>query len=372
MRCKSRQLRARLSSFDAKIVGSYHFNNVGDMALGGAMQNLLSANQLRGELVTFNEITAGSTRLLHFAGGGANGTPNLLEKLREAQPDPALVCLLGMDFQQDLENWDARLLDWLGRCRFIGVRSLRQKDNLNSYFGKEIVFQHLDLGFFHPAVNKLNTARPSRVIPRVPGKRRLLLNLLPYFHILKSGRFIPGHFMANWYIKQDPTFASQIEKIGPAYVAYVRAAVEHFRLEGWQVEHIPFSPEDDYFAREILGRKYGVIFAKYTACPNSVIDRILGADGMIASRFHAHVFGIISGIPVYSFAYAKKCSDLWDDLELDPLATITSRDLSRPAGELVQATAGAFAAVERAPDLSGRIFASRKVIDAAIRGMLET
>lgn len=237
---------------------------------------------------------------------------------------------------------------------------------MNEVFGEDFAFHHLDLGFYHRTIGSGRDAGSEEKKFQAPSRRRLLLNMLPYFHILKSGRFVPGHFMATWYARQDAKFASRIEDFGPAYVSYFRAVIRHFISEGWQVEHLPFTPEDDFFAREMLGVERSVKFHDYSASPEHVMNHIRSADYLIASRFHAHVFAIAAEVPVFSISYAKKCSDLWKELGCRSQSCLLPEDLFKPAEELIDLTERAREIYSLPTELKRILSTSQKSIENAV------
>ena len=61
----------------------------------------------------------------------------------------------------------------------------------------------------------------------------------------------------------------------------------------------------------------GINLLPYIPNPYKVLESINACDLFIATRFHAHVFGILSRIPLFSIAYSGKCQRLWQDLGLD-------------------------------------------------------
>jgi polysaccharide pyruvyl transferase WcaK-like protein len=94
-----------------------------------------------------------------------------------------------------------------------------------------------------------------------------------------------------------------------------------------EVLHIPFSPVDDMFARSILkGRR--VEFKKFTLNHLDVIVSLSQCNLLYATRFHAHIFGLIANVPTVSIAYSGKCETLWKDLGLDKDEQVNRMDIA--------------------------------------------
>lgn len=68
-RCKLRKIRDMVGKKDATIIGSYHFNNVGDMALGETLQDIFQTNHLSSRLQTFAGIRKEDRTRINVVGG---------------------------------------------------------------------------------------------------------------------------------------------------------------------------------------------------------------------------------------------------------------------------------------------------------------
>jgi len=78
--------------------------------------------------------------------------------------------------------------------------------------------------------------------------------------------FFSGSPLANWYQKQNSPLFKHIEDLGLQYVRFLDKALDIYRERGWQVVHIPFTPEDDLFARTFFGRKVKYMsFSRHSA-----------------------------------------------------------------------------------------------------------
>jgi len=333
-------LRARSAGPGAvAVIGAYHHRNLGDMTLARAVCRSLDS---AGRGHTVRDVH----RLHHYPsadsavfGGGATGVPGLLESFC-VRPDaePRRTVFAGMDFQADVDRFPPRVLQFLSFAGAISVRSRRQRERLRRQLNREDVAFQWDLAF---ASGLLEAA------PRLRERNHLVfgVNVLPFFMQWGGGRFRPGHALEQWYRSTGSDIAPHVGALGPAYVDFVRAVVSGYASRGYRVKHIPFALEDDWFARECLAGT-AVEFCPFTLRPRTILRQLGSCSLFLATRFHAHVYALMAGVPLLSFQYAEKVRDLWDDLCLPGEASVQRMELVRsPESPLDKGLGGSPAAI---------------------------
>lgn len=314
-------LRARgMPQGAVAVVGAYHCRNLGDMTLARAVSRALRGAGRSHSLRDVHRLHRYPAAQATIFGGGATAVPALLEAYcARCDAVPARTVLAGMDFRADADRFPARVLDLLASAAAVSVRSRRQQERLGQQLARDDVAFQWDLAF----ASGLQVDEPAGREARAPV---LGLNVLPFFMEYRGGQFQPGHALEQWYRSTGSEIAGHVRTLGPAYVDFVREVVRAHASRGYRVVHIPFALEDGWFARTFLAGT-GVEFRPFSLRPDRVLAELRTCSVFLATRYHAHVYALMAGVPLLSFQYAEKVRDLWDDLGLAAGAAVARLEL---------------------------------------------
>ncbi|MEQ8879854.1 MAG: polysaccharide pyruvyl transferase family protein [Cyclobacteriaceae bacterium] len=285
------------------LVGAFHETNLGDISLRIPFEKALSKLGKRFAIQNLYRISKYKSTDKIIITGGATGVKENIEAIYSRYkncPDKVVMC--GMDFSDLSELKDDRIT-FLSDCKGI---TLRSKDQYSKF---------VDQGFSNVDFAYDNAFALDFELSSEKQKKAIGINILNLFMTWTGKKFEPGTFLLPLYKRNDPDAEQNVLKIGPAYVNYFNHLVNALVAQGFTVEHIPFTPEDDFFARTFLNSK--VRFLNYSRDPFMIINKISTYERFYSTRFHATVFGLISKTPTVPFIYSKKCADLIEDLDLD-------------------------------------------------------
>ncbi len=303
---------------DVSILGAYHGENVGDLALGNAVCELVNQAGGTGSLQDLYRVERqciGDTIIL---GGGATGVENNILRLAEGYSDRASrTAMVGMDFSGDFADYSDEALSYLRDVRYISCRSKEQTEMVGGGLQREDIQFHYDNAFALKG-----TGNPSIV----RGDRVLGYNALNLFMMWTGERFEPGTPLEEWYRKVDSPILPYVERIGPAYVRVLSEALSAYQGMGYRVVHIPFTPEDSLFAKTHL-RPQTDAFLPYSSNVNDIIGHVANCDRLLSTRYHSLIFGIKCQIPTIPILYAVKCADLLKDLGVKKKLGVERTDL---------------------------------------------
>jgi polysaccharide pyruvyl transferase WcaK-like protein len=150
--------------------------------------------------------------------------------------------------------------------------------------------------------------------------RRLVLNITPRFH-----NAAPDAVCRDSILDYPVSFSVLRDN----YSYLLRVLVTRFAGNGYNIEHIPFAPDDHSVASEILSG-LPVWLRPYNPDPFRVIGGLGDGAIWIASRYHSLIFSLLGLHPVLPIAYAEKSVRLLRDLRVDQssfvdLSTLASR-----------------------------------------------
>jgi polysaccharide pyruvyl transferase WcaK-like protein len=97
------------------------------------------------------------------------------------------------------------------------------------------------------------------------------------------------------------------------YSEALTRVVQHYRRLNWRIECVPFAIDDEVFAK-VLFAGMGVKVWPFSLNIWDVMYRMRRFDRFIATRYHSHVFGLLTRVPTFSVAYGPNCEELWKDL----------------------------------------------------------
>lgn len=311
-----RYISQHLKAPSCGIVGGYHLGNLGDMALGEAISNSCRLAGISHGLQTLYNLERWKSTHSVIVGGGAVTQRINLKRAVDRVPASRLA-LCGVD----IEDWDALndYADRLIKISYFSVRSTAQATRARNLGLKEVVY-HPDNVFSlrsYISKTKLSTTRVNR---------RLIFNISPRFHHASPDSTCDDDNLAH------PVPFSVLRD---NYTYLLRSLAARCVDEGYDIEHIPFTPSDHHIASVILSG-FPVRLRPYSPNPAKVISA-LGDDAVwIASRYHSLIFSILGLHPVIPIAYADKSFRLLRDLQINQDSIVDLRCLtSRSAVDTV-------------------------------------
>jgi polysaccharide pyruvyl transferase WcaK-like protein len=300
---------------ELSIFGCYDAGNVGDLALGQALEGI--AGRLARTAFDSPRLSKrlAPPRAVVLAGGGVvtarPGAPlhtfsSYVSRRRCAFSIVGVSVTLG----------DAELpepsLRTLREAVWLSTRSAKSAEELSRTTGRDDIVVQPDIAF------ALRTSTTGAALP-ARRERRFAINVSPFLHARRNMQFVPNQTPSPWFRRHLPDQASWYEKIAPGYADLVVGLVRSLVDEGWEVVSIPLAPEDELFARTLL-RDARVQHLAYDSDPTRVLHQFATAQRALVTRFHAHVFALLASTPFGSFAYSPKCSELFAELGLSTVA----------------------------------------------------
>lgn len=301
----SRRINQLFNTPQVAIIGGYHGINVGDLALGYAVKNILNQRKISSGLQTIYNLEKWDWPFAEKAviGGGAVGYNNLVEVIAKRYQDyPQNVAFLGVDFND--QYYSERSLAFLKKVRWISCRSKDQVLKLEAMTGRKDIFSHPDIAFSLPLQSDPST-------PSSQSSQILLLNAVPLYGKIEKDRIVP---LAQ-YASERPDLYRNWDKIQNGYTELIRYTVDQYLSEGYSVESLPFTPMDQAAAGIIL-KGLRVCHHAYYPNPYKIIEIVKNANSFFATRYHATIFGLKANLKMIPFAYAKKNEQLLNDLEI--------------------------------------------------------
>lgn len=127
-----------------------------------------------------------------------------------------------------------------------------------------------------------------------------------------------------------PSIRPSLVSLDDIYFEKVAMLARTFIEQGYQVHLLGFCQQekDDSAIEEvmkILPKTYhpAIQTRTYETNIEAIVQLIMQADGIIASRFHAMILGFLYGKKVYPLAYSKKMTHVLDDLQANiPYTTL--------------------------------------------------
>lgn len=313
-----RFLKQKLVTPKFAIVGGYHGVNLGDLALGKSVQNILDEMDLSSGLQTIYNLDRWSWPICEYyiIGGGAVGYEDSLKKLINKTSDSALskIAFLGVDFNED--SYSDIVINVLKKCAWISCRNEIQKEKLRLLTGRKDIIFHPDLAFSYRKDD-------SKRMRESHKNKTLLINVVPLYGNLVGGKYVPNKV----YEKERPELYQNYQRMIESYRHGIRTLVEENLQLGYRIETIPFTPADELVAREMM-EGFEVKHNHYSDNLDKMFKKIGEAQRVFATRYHATIFALKAGAEIIPMAYATKNERLFTELKVDRSAYLSSVDLA--------------------------------------------
>jgi Polysaccharide pyruvyl transferase len=296
--------------------------------------------------------------------GGEIGDLWHFQKLIEIQPDPALTRISSLAFSNTfLRSPCPHVVAHLRQMSVIHVRDKSNAQAVRETLGLANVTCAPDITFsLYKPGSAGSTNSPSVEIEK--SRRRVVINVQAFFcNYHRTGSFVPCYELAASLADSSPGFILQQAIDG--YISAIGHLVRHHVQKGDDVCILSFGPVDTAFARVILNalRLRVPIFASPWAFERT-IDFLSGCDLIYASRYHAHIAGLLAQTPTISITLGKKNEGLCLDLGIDLLSSSVRREEFMDPNVAFDSLLGKQPFVISTPALESLSAASRHALDS--------
>lgn len=298
------------------ITGGYHYGNLGDIALGNSIKEILNEQNIPSELQTIYNLKYWLEREYVIVGGGAIGYENsLLEIVKRYSNNYKKIAFLGVDFNSSLYSDDS--IELINKAAFVSTRSKSQAERLKEITGRKNIYTQPDLAFSFQR-NQFEKVRQITI----HQPKKLFVNVLPLYALFNNGIVSP----LNVYKTERPEIFENFFAIHQNYKTLVLNAVNKAIQDGVQVFSWSFTPMDEAYAR-FLFNGIDVNHLKYKPNPYNLAGMITPVDEVISTRLHATIFALRSGATINPIAYARKNEELLNEMGFSKNDYLSSDDL---------------------------------------------
>ncbi len=318
-----RLIKQKFQTSELGIIGAFHGTNTGDNTLGLSVFNVAKVRKIKGALQNFYKLNRYPKCRYSICAGGATGVEENILNLAEFTKDHVdTVSLIGMDFSSDIGKFKDKALKFLSKVKYISCRSEGQAQRLSLVLARNDIHFYLDNAFAYPFQLTKSVSNGKDSEQKILG-----FNTLNFFMTwVRRKGFYPGTPLASWYRRNNSELVNYLEEFGPAYIEYFQKIIDIYIARGWRIIHIPFTPEDDLFAKTFFDSRK-ISFRAFSPDPNNAFAQISNCNLFISTRYHSLIFSLIAGIPCIPFTYASKCNDLINDLGLNTDSAIDRLEL---------------------------------------------
>lgn len=299
------------------VIGGYHGVNLGDMALGYSVIEILKYKGVSGSLQTIYTLDKYPWPLTKYAivGGGAIGyKESLLKVVNRYQGNFNKVALLGVDYNE--ASYEDNFKSLMKDAAWISCRNRNQASFIENMIDRKNVVSHPDLAFSY----RKEFCKSQRTKAK---KKVLLVNVVPLYGNIVDGKMVPSENYKN----ERPELYQNYNTMVDNFIEGVRAIVTEALSEGYRVESIPFTPADETMAKIVL-KDLNVLHNTYSDSPEEMLTKMGSAEKIFATRYHATIFAFKLGAKVIPMAYAKKNEFLLTELGFKREEFISSADLA--------------------------------------------
>lgn len=315
----TRYVQQWTSKFPVAVIGGYHGGNLGDMALGNSVRRFLLSQNIKCGLQTIYNLDKWPKAPFAILGGGAIGyTSSLRTVAQRYKENYHRVAIVGVDFNE--YDYPNECINLIRNAAYVSCRSSTQANRLEIITGRKDIQHHPDIAF--SILNEF--CAQQREGQKKTGKKKLLVNVVPLYAVLKNGDVYPS----QQYSTERPELYKEFSRMHASYKKIVRTIVNEALQSNYKVETIPFTPLDEAYAEMLLG-DLPVKHTRYHSNPFKMLRRIAEADWVFATRLHTTIFALKTGVKLTPVAYATKNEILLRELGIKRGQFLSSVDLAK-------------------------------------------
>lgn len=315
-----RFLKQSITKVEIGVLGAYHGGNLGDMALGKSVQQALNKQNIPGSLQTIFNLEKWPKATKAIIGGGAIGDKTTLEIIvKRYNKNFKNVAIIGVDFNDTL--YPKEVLRLIKEASYVSCRSIIQSEKLTKISNRKDIEFHPDIAFSF----EKDFCKNYRISTKQRTEQLLLVNVIPMYGYIENGKI-----KSNLKFKSErpelyegDVFKRMHENYKNIITDKILAAIK----DGFRVETIPFTPEDEEYGK-IIFKGLPIKHTRYDSNPNRVLKKMATAKLIISTRLHTTIFALKLGKPVLPIAYAYKNVELLESLGIDKSKYVSSWDLS--------------------------------------------
>lgn len=307
----SRYLYSWIRIADITIIGQFHGANYGDYLMGKALEVYLAGKGYKPVRLTLNSLSKWKnfkSKPVLIGGGNLLYEDNLYQLKHYLNKCSSKFGFIGVDFVE--LNTILQHRDLFEKANFISFRSEIQARKFKSLIKSNSLSVH-----HHPDIAFLYSKSVSQSTVNKTQSKTVGINVLPLYQSYENNKF---------QINVEKNFYEQAKKEVTAYELIIRNIVDQYLERGWRVVHQPFTFEDELYAKELFYKQsQDIKLLPYTISRRKNFQQLKCLHRFIPSRFHAHVLGILAGVPMTPIPYAEKCKDLLLSLGCSEFAKYT-------------------------------------------------
>jgi polysaccharide pyruvyl transferase WcaK-like protein len=301
------------------IVGGYHGGNLGDIALGESVAALLREKNIPTGLQTIYNLKKWPETFYAIVGGGAVGyTGPLMQLYDRYKNNLNRVALLGVDFNE--HEYNEACLDIIRKAAYVSSRSKSQADRLIAMSGRKDIHFHPDLAF---SLEK-EFCKRMREKSKLNKNKLLLINVVPLYAKIVGEEIIP----IDQYASERPELYANFQLMHESYKIAIIKLVHDALQDGFVIETIPFTQEDEAYGKIVL-KGLPVVHNVYHNNPKRMLQKIADAEWVCATRFHATIFALKLSKKLSALAYARKNELLLQELGVRREDFLSTDDLAK-------------------------------------------
>jgi len=298
-------LKTRYSRADVVIQGSYKTGNVGDLAIGKTIKEVIERNfRLKCDLTGFYYSRQNfSNYFLHIIGGGGiihDFAKNNLERRLNPIGTASKSVVLGVGVPGIRTQKGKKLIKKLEKTELITVRDEISKDKLQSLIDKEVFVTACPTFLMEPEEKTIKFDEETCGLSLRDWFSPILTSNGKWEHIHKG--YIPSFVDNN---KQKKNYLNFLEK-------------NLKKLEkSYKLIFIPFHPDDIVFIKYYFPKiNLKIVPIK---SPIDTLNLIKNLDKMICMRYHSLIFSLIAEVPLFLIDYEDKTNQIAKKFNLNSI-----------------------------------------------------
>jgi len=314
----ARNVQQKVMGISVGVIGGYHGGNLGDMALGESAATRLGERKIKTGLQTIYNLEKWPSAPYAIVGGGAVGyADSFIRVAKRYKGNFNKVALLGVDYNE--KTYSGECLELIKGAAYLSCRSQAQAERMMLLSGRKDISSHPDIAFSLYRDFCVN----HRVKLQHKTNKVMLVNIIPLYGKLENNQVVSS----DQYQSERPELYESFDQMHTSYRNYVRGVVIKAIADGYEVQTIPFTPQDATFG-EFLLEGLNVKHTEYHSDPLRMIKHMATAAVVLATRYHATIFALKLGIPLYPVAYAVKNELLLQDLGVNRDQFLSTVDLA--------------------------------------------
>lgn len=299
-------LKTRYSRADVVIHGSYRTGNIGDLAIGKTIEEVIERDfRLKCDLTGFYYSRQNfSNYFLHIIGGGGiihDFAKNNLEKRLNPIGTASKSVALGIGVPGIRTHKGKKLIKKLETTELITVRDELSKEKLQPLINKEIFVTACPTFLMEPEKKTIKF-----------DEKTCGLSLRDWFSpiLTSDGKLV--HY--SGYVPRYVDNSKQKKR----YLNFLKKNLKELE-KSHELIFVPFTPEDIVFVKYYL-RKINLKIAPIQS-PAETLNLIKNLDTMICMRYHSLIFSLLAEVPLFLINHEDKTDQMAKKFDLNYINT---------------------------------------------------